>query len=444
STSVSISNNGNAVYTANVTLGGVSVRLLLDTGSSDLWVSFPDETPNTNSTGKSLTLAYAVGSASAGTIRTADLEFGGYTVSDQAFLLVTDANTFSTNIHTQGYDGVLGLGPNKGSAILDELDDNSGDTMLSRIFRNNPTDSDYISFLLPRKNDPSQNFTGQFTISEVVSEFSNITSQNEIDVETVLELLEAEQHWQALTDANRGIIGPDGEVIQYSSLVPKAPDGQLVAVFDSGFTFSQVPRAISDAIYGRVQNAVYDTDNEYWTIPCGQLLNITFNFGNTSFPISPLDTVDNNFGITNAAGKPVCIGAFQPITTAFSVLGNYDMIMGMNFLRNAYTLMDFGDWADDTDNSGHPYLQMLPITNVEAAHNAFVKERLGGNDTTGDSRWWLVPEADAKSSPVSAEEKKKLYEEMILSRWPYIFAGCFVALLLIIGLIVWRCCCRRR
>ena len=115
--------------------------------------------------------------------------------------------------------------------------------------------------------------------------------------------------------------------------MPKAPDGQLVAVFDSGFTFSQVPREVSDAIYGRVKNAVYDSDSEYWTIPCGQELNITFNFGGNKYPVHPLDTVDDNFGIKNAAGDRVCIGSFQPITTAFSLLGNYDMIMGMSFCR---------------------------------------------------------------------------------------------------------------
>ena len=36
------------------------------------------------------------------------------------------------------------------------------------------------------------------------------------------------------------------------------------------------------------------------------------------------------------------------------------------------------------------------------------------------------------------------YEEMILSRWPYIFVGCLAFVLIVIGLIVWRCCVARR
>jgi hypothetical protein len=75
------------------------------------------------------------------------------------------------------------------------------------------------------------------------------------------------------------------------------------------FTFSQVPRDVSDQIYGRVQGAYYDTTEEFWMIPCGQMLNITFNFGGQSYPVHPLDTVDDNFNRVDSTGQPICIGA---------------------------------------------------------------------------------------------------------------------------------------
>jgi hypothetical protein len=70
--------------------------------SSDLWVSFPQPSAaaNVKDTGKSLTLSYAVGKASgmkyflhlfegpslvSGNIQTAQIQFGNYTVDDQAF-----------------------------------------------------------------------------------------------------------------------------------------------------------------------------------------------------------------------------------------------------------------------------------------------------------------------------------------------------------------------
>ncbi|KAK0202037.1 aspartic peptidase A1 [Desarmillaria ectypa] len=443
-TTIPVSNYGNAQYYSNITIAGQEVSVLLDSGSSDLWVNFPTKTPTTTDTGKSLTLSYAIGSA-AGNIHTAPVEFYDYSITSQAFLLVTDTSSFSSDIHSQGYDGLMGLGPNEGSRILDKLDNDSGDSVLTNVFSQvSNSSSKFISFLLDRSGDPGSNITGQLTISEYVDGYDSITSMPEIDVEEVHKLLESEQHWQALTDKNNGVIGPDGKVIQIDSIVPKAPRGQLVAVFDSGFTFTQVPRDLSDAIYGRVQGASYDSDNEWWTVPCGQMLNISFNFGGQNYPVHPLDTVDDNFNIKNDNGTRVCIGAFQPITTAFSLLGNYDMIMGMNFLRNTYTLMNYGNWADDSNKANDPFIQLLSITNVEDAHNDFIKVRLGGKDTTGDSKWNLLSTTDMQHSPVSAEEKKKKYQEMILSRWPYILAGCLVAILVIIGLIIWRCCCRRK
>ena len=33
---------------------------------------------------------------------------------------------------------------------------------------------------------------------------------------------------------------------------------------------------------------------------------------------------------------------------------------------------------------------------------------------------------------------------MILSRWPYIFVGCVAFVLIVAGLITWRCCVARR
>ncbi|KAG6866190.1 hypothetical protein C0991_007740 [Blastosporella zonata] len=359
-------------------------------------------------------------------------------VNDFPAVLVGNTSTFSSDIHAQGYDGLFGLGPNKGSVIYQKLSGDTGDTTLVNLFQQNTSAEAYITLLLDRKNGPAQSFTGQLTIAEPVPGFENITSMPVLDVDTVNKLLGSDQHWQAITDKDVGIIGPDGNPILVNSIVPSAPDGTYVAVFDSGFTFSQVPRDVSDAIYGRVQGAVYDTTSEYWTVPCGQYLNISLGFGGVQYPVHPLDTVDDNFDATDANGNRVCIGAFQPITSAFSLLGHYDMILGM--MRNAYTLFDFGTWADGSSGE-HPFIQLSSTTNSVQAKKDFISIRLGGTDTTGDSKWALLPADQEQKSPVSAEEKKKLYQEMILSRWPYILVGCLVAVLLVVGFCVWRCCC---
>jgi hypothetical protein len=54
-------------------------------------------------------------------------------------------------------------------------------------------------------------------------------------------------------------------------------------------------------------------------------------------------------------------------------------------VRNAYLLVNYGDFVDGGKSTAAPYIQLLSITNdTAAAHQDFVKVRLGGNDSTTD------------------------------------------------------------
>jgi len=280
--------------------------------------------------------------------------------------------------------------------------------------------------------------------AEVVPGFESILNMPHLSIEKVYKVTDEDQHWQILTDKDKGIIGPDGQPIQYSSIVPKAPDGQIVGVLDSGFTLPQVPRTVSDAIYGRVQGAEWSASNQAWLVPCGQLINVTFNFGGVSYPIHPLDVSSSDFGVTFANGNPACMGMFQPVTSAFSLLGEYDMILGMAFLRNTYTLFNYGDFIKGGSNSNDPYVQMMPLTNIESAVNDFIQVRLNGQNLINSSQYALLPASQQQHSPESAKEKKEQYEEQVLSRWPEILVGCLLFLILLVGYCIWRCCCRRK
>lgn len=120
-------------------------------------------------------------------------------------------------------------------------------------------------------------------------------------------------------------------------------------------------------------------------------------------------------------------------------------LLNYYLVRNTYTLLDYGDFVDNSSNDqGKPFVQLLPLTDVNAAHQDFVQSRLNGQDTTGSPSKALLPASQCQHSPESAEERKQHYEEMVLSRWPYILTGCIVFLILSIALIVWRCCCRRK
>lgn len=111
-------------------------------------------------------------------------------------------------------------------------------------------------------------------------------------------------------------------------------------------------------------------------------------------------------------------------------------------VRNVYTLLDYGDWTA-SDSRGSAYIQLTSITNWQEAQQDFVQVRLNGQNTLGDSQWALLPTSEEQHSPESKQEKERMYQEMILSRWPDIFVGCFILIIVLIGVCIWKCCYRR-
>ena len=253
-------------------------------------------------------------------------------------------------------------------------------------------------------------------------------------------------------------------------------------VFCFRFTLSQVPRTISDAIYGRVQGAVFDTKNQWWTVPCGQYLNVSFNFGGQNYPIHPLDLVDDNLGLTDSTGQKVCLGAVCFTNSPYPLfllpflshstnqlrlpsiyLEHLIWFLAWAFVsrllpywfntpgspldsiivRNTYTLLDGGNSIGDSVDQVDPYLQLASITDPTAAKQDFIKIRLGGNASAlSDPKYALLPANETQHSPILPGEKTKELEEKVLSRLPYILLGSVIILALISGFCIWRCCCR--
>lgn len=107
-------------------------------------------------------------------------------------MLVNDTSTFSEDPTVQlGYDGLLGIGPNSGSVVRKKLGNGAGDTFLQRVFEGNKSTENYITILLNRVKDPGQNYTGQFTIAELLPGFEKITTMPKLDVEKVNRILKA-------------------------------------------------------------------------------------------------------------------------------------------------------------------------------------------------------------------------------------------------------------
>lgn len=177
---------------------------------------------------------------------------------------------------------------------------------MNNIFKTATSLGRYITFLLSRRGDPTPSLNATLTIGEIVPGFEKITSQPQVPVVLLDNDDKISQHWIIQLDKD-GITGPDGKTIKKSSIVPHNK-GQLHLVLDSGFTFTQVPRSVSDAIYGRVQGAEYNEKLVLWTIPCGQELNISLAIGGVKFPIHPLDVSSSDFNLKDSKGNTVCVG----------------------------------------------------------------------------------------------------------------------------------------
>jgi hypothetical protein len=153
-------------------------------------------------------------------------------------------------------------------------------------------------------------------------------------------------------------------------------------------------RVVAEAIYGRFEGAEFATVESIggvWVVPCEIEVNVTFVFGGNNFPMHPLDMtlepeIFNLQNITSSSGAPACIGSvrtklfisykygmdidvtqFQPFTFDRGSKPTYDFVLGMAFMRNVYTLFDYGNFVYDpntTINERDPYIQMYSVTNV--------------------------------------------------------------------------------
>lgn len=380
-----LSNNADISYYANLMLGGEVFTVLIDTGSSDLWAA--GSVTDSIDTGATSGVRYAVGAVK-GPIKTSTLQFAGYTVQDQAFLEVTPDSDRKKG------SGLIGLGPTSGSNIYATLNTSVGYAVLDRIFLQNTSTPNYMTILLGRAEDPTDVFPGDISIGELLDSYSNVESEPKLKVTMVPVRDSRNQHFQVLLDQD-GVLGPDGLPISIITEVQQTSNSkQATVVVDSGFSLSQVPKSIADAIYSRFSGAEYHNITglgEAWIVPCNEEVNITFKFSGNSYHIHPLDaTMDPSplglTGVVNSEGQSSCIGSFQPISFSTSGQQTFDMILGMSFLRNVYAIFNYGDFiagGNDTSNRGNPYLQFLSTTDPSEAHSDFVAVRLNGNDTTG-------------------------------------------------------------
>jgi hypothetical protein len=110
------------------------------------------------------------------------------------------------------------------------------------------TTPNILTILLSRSESSIEQYPGEITVSDIVPGMENITNQPQLPVTTNPSSQSSYQHWQVLLDPD-GIIGPDGQPIVSQTTVSSTKNAsQLTAIFDTDFTFNQVPRYATLAV----------------------------------------------------------------------------------------------------------------------------------------------------------------------------------------------------
>ncbi|KAF8639998.1 hypothetical protein AX17_001244 [Amanita inopinata Kibby_2008] len=417
------------VYLVDLTIGGNDYPVQLDTGSSDLWIKSDTSSPlpNVNRTSTMYNLTYAVGWAS-GYLAYAPLEFAGLFIPKQAFLEATSVNNPAISY---GARGIAGLGFTSLSVIDaagNRSSSSSDRSLLYNLFQANPSEPNFIGFMLQRNNTHANEAQGSFSIGEYEPDLEDIANRTPIPTWPA----ESPKRWTVLLDAI--IVGDKINVP--STSVSDAPSNKAVVLMDSGSSYTYAPKDIVDAIYSNATGAHFDPQLGQWVVPCSYEIDMALQIGGQVFPIHPLDLTPIMPG---DASK--CVGSFIP--GSFSTgLGEFDWLVGDNFLRSVYAVYDFGDF-NSSGAMGRPYMRMLSTIEPDQASIDFHNVRGG----TAKSNITYVGLDGASVEPVYSLSKDVSDSIRLIGKFvPAMLAVVAFNALVLIGLLIAGITylCRRR
>ncbi|KAJ7108747.1 aspartic peptidase domain-containing protein [Mycena epipterygia] len=398
-------------YTLPIFVGGggpsndspQNLSLQVDTGSSDLWIasnscssSVCGQSPlydpsDSTFTSADFTINYLVGNVS-GPIVWDTVTVGGYSIDNQA---LAAADVVESEPLSSKFSGVLGLALPADSVIAQQITPGIGDApdgavWASNLFSTTPDSSApparFLSIALERPGSttvPSILGIGRHP-SALVPDPSRIGYDTLYEPSSMGPLF-----WKA---AVHGITVYTNSSRMPISLGRGASGVFPSAVLDTGVPVILTTRAVADAIYGAI-GVQAASDNMYY-LPCTTPLNMTVSLDDREeIALHPLDM--STLPPSTSPYPNSCIGLIQ--TSADSQLRNPasgigDMIFGVPFLRNVYTVLayDVPD-ANGTfpipsanDTTIRPRLGLLGLTDPSVALDEFHRVRVL-NQPLGDA-----------------------------------------------------------
>ncbi|KAH7334923.1 aspartic peptidase domain-containing protein [Rhizoctonia solani] len=386
-----LTNRENNIYTTTAQIKGKDIVLQVDTGSSDTWVYPTSSTQDLYSDAVihedlPLTLSYGRGQV-AGYVSQMTMSFAGYTVTNQSLLLITKEKDMSL-IEANLTNGLLGLGFDTLSSIAGTVSQKTqqtwGRTLLSNIFISDPTTPNHVAFRLDRHEDGNNTDVGAFDVGTFAAGLESVNNTAEIPIFSS----NARQnlYWNVLVDG----VTLNGQAQTLKSTVnggtQTPPAGKVSAVLDTGYSLPQLSPELAHALYSAMGGVLVDDGtNTTYAVPCMAEAQLVFSIGGHTIPIHPLDlTQIQTVTTTRGTNYTMCINAYQPFSSNAGG-GEVDYILGDAFLRNVYSVYDYGDFVQGFSGlaQGNPYIKLLPLTDPTAASAEFKTARAASLSAAG-------------------------------------------------------------
>ncbi|KAF4550638.1 Aspartic protease SNP2-like protein 1 [Elsinoe fawcettii] len=298
-------------YLSPVTIGGQTVNLNFDTGSSDLWV-YSDLMPSTSTSGHDIykvasgvekqgytwSITYGDGSGASGKVYADKVQVGGVTATSQAVEAATSVSkAFINDVHS---DGLLGLAFSTINTVQPVGQTTFFDTVKASL--------------------AAPVFTSTLKKGAAGSyDFGYIDSAKYKGNITYIPVNQDNGFWEF--NALNYIVGRT----KFSTNI-----GDSIA--DTGTTLLYLPARVVTNYYAQVKGSTLNKKYGGWTFPCASTLpDLIINLGGTGY------TVPGSYLNYSPITKQLCFGGLQPNTgIGFSIFGDI-------FLKSVFTVWDATD-----------------------------------------------------------------------------------------------------
>ncbi|RDB16308.1 Lysosomal aspartic protease [Hypsizygus marmoreus] len=326
-----VNQQSDASYFATVNIGTPPqpFNVILDTGSSDLWVADSacvtcnrvtpvfeaSKSSSLQLSASSTTIRYGSGEV-AGQIGSDVVRMGGFTVQEQTFLAV---NELSSGLLDGSVSGILGL-------AFSTIASTRATPFWQTLANNGQLTTPEMSFWMTRFRDvptaSEEEPGGVFTLGGTNS--SLFTG----DIEFLTMPTSTPTFW---------LLSLSSMTVQGKRVSITSGNSALAAI-DTGTTLIGGPTEDVQAIWAAVPGAqAVDTMSGFFSFPCTTEVEVTMSFGGKSWPIN---TADMNLGRVSR-GSTQCVGGIFDLSLGSNIVsggGNPNWVVGATFLKNVYSV----------------------------------------------------------------------------------------------------------